>query len=85
MSGMTEVTTGQRSWLPFELPRSLRSFGLPIDHVLTKGVVAVQQVTLLEAVGSDHWPVLVEFTVAPAEREPEGPVTVRAKGQAEAG
>lgn len=85
MSGMAPVTSGQRSWLPFELPRRLRFLGLPIDHVLTKGEVAVQQVTLLEAVGSDHWPVLVEFTVTPTEREPEGPVTVRAKGQAEAG
>jgi len=85
LSGMQAATSGQRSWLPFELPRSLRFFGLPIDHVLTKGGVRAQNVTLLEPVGSDHWPVLVEFTVAPTQHEPDAPVTVQAAGNAEAG
>jgi endonuclease/exonuclease/phosphatase (EEP) superfamily protein YafD len=85
LSGMTPVTSGQRSWLPFELPRALRTLGLPIDHVLTKGGVSAQNVTLLEPVGSDHWPVLVEFTVAPWPSEPDAPVTARAAGPAQAG
>jgi endonuclease/exonuclease/phosphatase (EEP) superfamily protein YafD len=79
MSGMKPATTGQRSWLPFALPRALRHLGLPIDHALTKGGVEVRNVTILESVGSDHWPLLVEFALAPTSDDPPAPVTVRAE------
>lgn len=85
LSGMEAATEGQSSWLPFELPRSLRVLGLPIDHVLTKGDITAQKVTLLEPVGSDHWPVLVEFTIAPNARAPEASVTVQAASKRDAG
>ncbi|MGE0283179.1 MAG: endonuclease/exonuclease/phosphatase family protein [Rhizobiaceae bacterium] len=82
MSGMEPATSGQRSWLPFALPRALRPLGLPIDHVLIKGGVEVRNLTILEPVGSDHWALLVEFALAPASGEPPAPVTVRAEGSA---
>lgn len=85
MSGMAPVTSGQRSWLPFALPRSLKAVGLPIDHVLIKGGVAVKNITTLEPVGSDHWPLLVEFTIAPSATEPGGSITVRADTGLDAG
>ena len=43
--------------------RSLRFAGLPIDQVFAKGDVVVISATTLEAVGSDHLPVLVEFSL----------------------
>lgn len=85
MSGMAAATDGQRSWLPFSLPRSFRTVGLPIDHVLTKGDIVVQTVKLLEPVGSDHWPVLVEFRINAADAAPQAPVTVQLGGKAKAG
>ena len=51
------------------LPDGFRSFGLPIDQVFSKGDVEVHSVRTLEDSGSDHRPVLVEFSIKPAERE----------------
>lgn len=39
------------------------SLGLPIDNVMTKGAVQVFSAKTLEAAGSDHLPILVEFTI----------------------
>ncbi len=36
-------------------------FGLPLDHCLTGPAVGVARREILGAVGSDHWPVLVEL------------------------
>lgn len=58
------------TWLHRFLPTALRKpFGLGIDHVLVKGGIRVHSATTLEDVGSDHAPVLVEFSLAPQEGE----------------
>lgn len=62
-AGMTAVGPSGPTWLYRLLPEFLRFAGLPIDRVFTKGGVAVHSVRTLEAVGSDHLPVLVEFSI----------------------
>jgi len=64
------------TWLSRRLPDWFRSFGLPIDQVFAKGDVEVHSVRTLEDSGSDHRPVLVEFSIKPAERETPEPVVV---------
>jgi endonuclease/exonuclease/phosphatase (EEP) superfamily protein YafD len=75
--GLTLVPSPGATWLSRRLPDAFRSFGLPIDQVFAKGDVQVNSVRTLEDSGSDHRPVLVEFSIRPAGREasPE-PVTV---------
>ncbi len=66
------------SWLYRRLPEFLRFTGLPIDQVFAKGGVHVHSAHTLEAAGSDHLPVLVEFSldpVAPAPNEPGSKIT----------
>ncbi len=56
------------TWLDQSLPNSWRPWiGLPIDHVMVKNGIVVKSARALDAVGSDHLPVLVEFSV---EAEP---------------
>lgn len=56
------------TWLDRRLPAWLRPLiGLPIDNVMVKGGVLPVSVTTLEAVGSDHLPVLLEFLLLPEE------------------
>lgn len=58
------------TWLDRRLPARLRRVaGLPIDNVMVKGGVLPVSVTTLEAVGSDHLPVLFEFMLL-QEQEP---------------
>jgi len=68
--GMTAFGPSQPTWLYRRLPEYLRFAGLPIDRVFAKGDVDILSVETLEAVGSDHLPVLVEFSVIPEEGEP---------------
>lgn len=50
------------TWLDRRLPAWLRpAVGLPIDNVMIKGGVLPVSISTLEAVGSDHLPVLFEF------------------------
>jgi endonuclease/exonuclease/phosphatase (EEP) superfamily protein YafD len=65
------------TWQTLALPRAFRSMGLPIDHVLAKGDLDIRSAQTLEAVGSDHWPVLVEFSFGPGQVKPVAPVTVQ--------
>ncbi|MCP4184840.1 MAG: hypothetical protein GY761_16230 [Hyphomicrobiales bacterium] len=52
------------TWFHQRLPISwVKLFGLPIDNVMIKGRVKVFTALSLEAVGSDHLPVLVRFTL----------------------
>ena len=52
------------TWLYRSLPNWLRPWiGLPIDHVLFKGNVVIHSAKVQEEAGSDHLPVLVEFSV----------------------
>jgi endonuclease/exonuclease/phosphatase (EEP) superfamily protein YafD len=52
------------TWLTPLLPRRLIDYiGLPIDHVFWKGRIVLRSVARQENVGSDHLPVLVEFSL----------------------
>jgi endonuclease/exonuclease/phosphatase (EEP) superfamily protein YafD len=74
--GLTLTPSPGATWLSRRLPDWFRSFGLPIDQVFSKGDVQVNFVRTLEDSGSDHRPVLVEFSIKPAERTSPDPVTV---------
>jgi endonuclease/exonuclease/phosphatase (EEP) superfamily protein YafD len=63
--GFVRVPPIGPTWLGYSLPAALRDYvGLPIDHVLAKGLVQVHSVAKAGDAGSDHAPVLVEFSVA---------------------
>jgi endonuclease/exonuclease/phosphatase (EEP) superfamily protein YafD len=67
------------TWLYRRLPEALRFAGLPIDHIFAKGDVMVHSARTLEAAGSDHLPLLMEFSLKPAPETPGGtsqPATV---------
>ena len=76
--GMTPIGPAGPTWLYRLLPEFLRFAGLPIDRVFTKGELVVHSVGTLEAVGSDHLPVLVEFSLETAGPKPEDPLTATA-------
>ena len=60
------------TWLDRRLPEALLPWiGLPIDNLMVKGGVAPLSLQRLEPVGSDHLPVLLEFTLPPRERAVE--------------
>jgi endonuclease/exonuclease/phosphatase (EEP) superfamily protein YafD len=55
------------TWLLPSLPKTwVTVAGLPIDNILSGGL-ALQSATTLHDVGSDHRPILIEFTIPPAE------------------
>ncbi|WP_292242720.1 endonuclease/exonuclease/phosphatase family protein [Mesorhizobium sp.] len=58
------------TWLYDKLPDFLRFTGLPIDQVFSKGAVLIHSVSRLEDTGSDHLPVMVEFSLRPEEKKP---------------
>ncbi|TIP34579.1 MAG: AP endonuclease, partial [Mesorhizobium sp.] len=71
-SGMTLMPSAGPTWIHRTLPDVLRRYaGLPIDQVFSKGEVAILSSARLEDTGSDHLPVLVEFTLPPASNAPE--------------
>ncbi|WP_187973381.1 endonuclease/exonuclease/phosphatase family protein [Aquibium microcysteis] len=73
--GFTAVPRLGPTWLVRSAPDALRRWlGLPIDHVLAKPGVLLVDARRLEGVGSDHLPVLVEFTLRP--EQPPGTVAV---------
>jgi endonuclease/exonuclease/phosphatase (EEP) superfamily protein YafD len=59
------------TWLYRRLPEALRFTGLPIDQIFAKGDVMPHSARTLEAVGSDHFPVLVEFSLKGDAAAPE--------------
>ncbi|MBN9076971.1 MAG: endonuclease/exonuclease/phosphatase family protein [Rhizobiales bacterium] len=64
------------SWFYRRAPAWLRPWlGLEIDHVMVKGGIIVRSARILEDVGSDHAPVLVEFSLG-RELEQGQPVQV---------
>lgn len=77
-SGMRSVGPAGPTWLYRLLPDFLRFAGLRIDRVFAKGDVVVHSVGTLEVVGSDHLPVLVEFSLKTAEPESEDALTATA-------
>jgi endonuclease/exonuclease/phosphatase (EEP) superfamily protein YafD len=58
------------TWLYRKLPDFLRFAGLPIDQVFSKGAVLIHSASRLEDTGSDHLPVMVEFSLRPQEQKP---------------
>ena len=60
------------TWLDRRLPeRLLPWIGLPIDNLMVKGEIVPATPRTLEHVGSDHLPVLMEFTLPPREKPAE--------------
>lgn len=74
------------TWQPLGLPEFLRFAGLPIDQVFSKGAVLIHSAKRLEAAGSDHLPILVDFSLRPQADEPDedGATAFAAAGQAAA-
>ena len=67
------------TWLDRRLPATLIGWiGLPIDNIMVKGAIVAGEPATLENVGSDHLPVMLEFSIAPAEQLVE---TVVAKSE----
>jgi endonuclease/exonuclease/phosphatase (EEP) superfamily protein YafD len=62
--GLSRVGPLGPTWLYRKLPDFLRPAGLPIDQVFARGGVVVHAARVLEPVGSDHLPILVEFSLA---------------------
>ncbi|MFU0506619.1 endonuclease/exonuclease/phosphatase family protein [Pseudaminobacter sp. NGMCC 1.201702] len=79
LGGLTLAPLVGPTWQSHRLPQFLRFAGLPIDHVLYKGDVMIHAADTLEDAGSDHLPVLVEFslkTKAPSPDEETATATV---------
>ncbi|RWP15301.1 MAG: AP endonuclease [Mesorhizobium sp.] len=58
------------TWLPIKLPEFLRFAGLPIDLVFSKGAVLIHSVSRLDNTGSDHLPLMVEFSLRQEQKKP---------------
>ncbi|WP_082222172.1 endonuclease/exonuclease/phosphatase family protein [Mesorhizobium loti] len=71
LGGLTLMPSAGPTWIHRTLPDFLRRYaGLPIDQVFSKGGLTILSSTRLEDTGSDHLPVLVEFTLRPQEQKP---------------
>lgn len=77
-AGVTFAGPDNPTWLWRRLPEWLRFAGLPIDRIFTKGEIVVRSVRTLEPVGSDHLPVLLEFSLQGPEPVPENEKTATA-------
>ncbi len=75
--GMTVMPSVGPTWLWRRLPDTLRFAGLPIDQVFSKGGVTVRSMRKLAPAGSDHLPILVEFSV-PAKKQQDDSKTATA-------
>ncbi|WP_245318006.1 MULTISPECIES: endonuclease/exonuclease/phosphatase family protein [unclassified Mesorhizobium] len=70
--GLTLMPSAGPTWIHRTLPDVLRRYaGLPIDQVFSKGGLTILSSKRLEDTGSDHLPVLVEFTLRPDDKQPE--------------
>ena len=69
--GLSHVGPLGPTWQLRGLPGFLRAVGLPIDQVFARGDVVVHAARSLEPVGSDHLPVLVEFSLKAPLPDPE--------------
>ncbi|CCV12614.1 Endonuclease/exonuclease/phosphatase [Mesorhizobium sp. STM 4661] len=68
---LTVMPSAGPTWLYIKLPDFLRRFaGLPINQVFSKGAVLIHSASRLEDTGSDHLPVMVEFSLRPEEKKP---------------
>ncbi len=69
--GLTPMPSVGPTWQYIKLPELLRFSGLPIDQVFSKGAVLIHSAARLEPVGSDHLPVMVQFSLRPQPAQPE--------------
>ena len=53
------------TWLQRGIPEALRFAGLPIDQVFATPAIMVHGISRLENVGSDHLPVIGQFSLRP--------------------
>jgi endonuclease/exonuclease/phosphatase (EEP) superfamily protein YafD len=62
--GLSHVDGIGPTWLDRRFPNALRPYaGLPIDQIFSKGEIAILSARTLDAVGSDHLPILVDFSL----------------------
>jgi endonuclease/exonuclease/phosphatase (EEP) superfamily protein YafD len=73
LTGLSLMPSPGATWLPARLPAALRFMGLPIDQVFAGDPVLVHSVVRLDSVGSDHWPLLVAFSLNPGTGKPSEP------------
>ena len=72
LGGLTVMPSAGPTWIHRTLPDILlRYAGLPIDQVFSKGGLTLLSSKRLEDTGSDHLPVLVEFTLRPDDKQHE--------------
>jgi endonuclease/exonuclease/phosphatase (EEP) superfamily protein YafD len=70
------------TWLWRRLPVALRPWvGLTIDHVFSKGGLVIHSIAIAEPVGSDHAPLLVEFSLPAAPVDDAAKALVRAPAE----
>lgn len=69
------------TWSPPSLRALRRWIGLGIDHVMAGGGIAVQAARTGDDAGSDHLPVIVDFTLPPARPDDGMGTTVVGVGQ----
>jgi endonuclease/exonuclease/phosphatase (EEP) superfamily protein YafD len=60
------------TWLYRKLPDFLYFAGLPLDQVFHKGRIVIHSAEKLEDTGSDHLPVMVEFSLRPQKQPQDG-------------
>lgn len=66
-AGMRALPVGP-TWLHRDLPKSWKPYvGLPIDHALVKGDIRVLSAIVGEDAGSDHLPLVLDFSLMPKE------------------
>ncbi|TGQ46780.1 AP endonuclease [Mesorhizobium sp. M00.F.Ca.ET.216.01.1.1] len=70
LGGLTVMPSAGPTWLHLKLPDFLRFAGLPIDQVFSKGAILIHSASKLESTGSDHLPVMVEFSLRPEAPKP---------------
>lgn len=71
LGGLSVVPSVGATWLWRRLPDALRFAGLPIDQVFSKGDIVVHSARKMAPAGSDHLPILVEFSLRPKPAAPE--------------
>lgn len=79
LSHLSLLPSAGPTFLPRMLPEWLRFAGLPIDQVFAGKAALVQSITRLDAVGSDHLPVLVRFSLRPPPKAPGEAATASAE------
>lgn len=71
LGGLIVMPSAGPSWIYTGLPDFLRRFaGLPIDQVFSRGALTIHSAVRLEDTGSDHLPVMVEFSLGVPDTKP---------------